>query len=190
MCWQLWGRTWTCSRYPQFSCMRARNCWSQTWPLSQAVVLLVANAMLPPSEESQASQVKHQRYVCELFGLWGHSSAGICPWLWLIIVTAERFCNVWGCTCIEYVQNSGDLVSRPWHCVGTPAVLVQQFWLLKTGFWSPDIPYLPHLAGYDLFLFPIMKFQLQVCCYMYVRDIQDFTCDSKNLLLLLLLLFL
>jgi hypothetical protein len=68
-----------------------------------------------------------------------------------------------------------------WHtCCGSAEIL-----LLKTGFWSPDIPYLPDLAGFDLFLFPRMKFQLRVCCYEYVHEIQEvadhLTCDSKNL---------
>ena len=207
MCWQLWGRTWTCSRCPQCSCVRARNCWRQTWPslslescdsrqnlgllswpVSQAAVLSVANAMLPPSKESQASQVKHQRYVCDLLGLWGHSSAGICPCLWLTSVTAEKFCSVWGRTCIEYVQNSGGTrsgwytMTLCWHTgCGSAAISAAENRIL--------VPWHSLLAWFGWLWFVLiskneisgMSLLLWVCPWNSRRVADHLTCDSKNL---------
>ena len=207
MCWQLWGRTGTCSRSTPCSCVRARNCWSQTWPslslecrdsrqnlgllswpVCQAAVPSVANAMLPPSKESQASQVKHKRYICDLFGLWGHSSAGIFPCSWLTSVTAEKFWIVWGSTCIEYVQNNGGTrsvwytMTLCWHtCCGSAAISAVENRVL--------VPWHSLLAWFGWLWFvlvskneiPAMSLLLWVCPWNSRRVADHLTCDSKNL---------
>jgi len=144
--------------------------------------------MLSPSKESQANQVKHQRYICDLLGLWGHTSAGICPCSWLTSVTAEKFCSVWGSTRIEYVQNSGGTrsgwytMTLCWHtCCASAAILAAEDRVLVR--WHSLLDW------YDWLWFVLiskneisaMSLLLWVCPWNSRRVADHLTCDSKNL---------